>query len=107
MNTKIIAIGKVKCRNKHVDEGVLYKAFVSSFNALVENREEFIEKWKAMDGDELGRYRAKEFIGLVEAGKIDEFDMDLYFRMIEKMVVFEDRVIIGLLDGTEVECIIE
>ena len=45
--------GEVRCNNKHIDEEVLYKEFVSSFNALVENKEHFIEKWKAEDGDEL------------------------------------------------------
>lgn len=106
-NKKYEVKGKIKCRNKHVDEEVLYKAFVSSFNALVENRDYFIEKWKAEDGDELRRHRAREFIGIIEKEEIDEFDIDLYFRMVEKMVVFEDRVIVRMLEGTEVECIIE
>jgi uncharacterized protein YdeI (YjbR/CyaY-like superfamily) len=56
-NKKYEVKGKVKCKNKHIDEEVLYKAFVSSFNALVENKEHFIEKWKAEDGDELERHR--------------------------------------------------
>lgn len=43
-------------------------------------------KWR---GDELKRHRAKESIEIVEGGTIDEFDIDLYFRMIEKMGVFE------------------
>lgn len=100
--------GEVKCKNKHIDEDVLYKAFVSSFNALVENKEQFIEKWKAEDGDELNKYKAKEFISIIEIGKrIEEFDIDLYFKMIEKMTVFEGKIIVRLLDETEVECIIE
>lgn len=107
-NRKYEIKGKVKCKNKHIDEEVLYKAFVSSFNALVENKEEFIEKWKTEDGDELERYRAREFIEIIDRGElIEEFDIDLYFRMVEKMTVFEDRVINEMIDGTEVECIIE
>ncbi len=107
-NRKYEVKGKIKCRNKHVDEGVLYKAFISSFNALIENKEQFIEKWKAEDGDELERYRAREFIEIIDEGKpIEEFDIDLYFKMVEKIVVFEDKIIVGFLDGTEVECIIE
>jgi len=75
----------------------------------VENKEHFIEKWKDEDGDELKIYRAKEFIGIIEDGaEIEEFDVDLYFRMVEKIEVLEDRkVVVGFLDGTEVECIIE
>lgn len=75
----------------------------------MENKEHFIEKWKDEDGDELKIYRAKEFIGIIEDGaEIEEFDVDLYFRMVEKIEVLEDRkVVVGFLDGTEVECIIE
>lgn len=107
-NRKYENKGEVGCKNKHIDEEVLYKTFVSCFNALVENKEHFIEKWKAEDGDELRRYRAREFVEIMEdREKIEEFDIGLYFGMIEKMVVFEDRVIVGFLDGIEVECIIE
>lgn len=97
----------MRCKNKHIDEEVLYKAFVSSFNALVENKDHFIEMWKEGDGDELRKHRTREFIEIIEGGNIEEFDSGLYFRVIEKMVVFEDKIIVGLLDGTEVECIIE
>lgn len=106
-NRKYEKKGEVRYKNKHIDEEVLYKAFVSSFNALVENKEHFIEKWKAEDGDVLRKHRAREFIEIIEKGEIDEFDIDLYFKMFEKMVVFEDKLIVGFLDGTEIECIIE
>jgi site-specific DNA recombinase len=108
-NKKYQKKGEVRCKNKHIDEEVLYKAFVISFNALVENKEHFIEKWKTEDGDELRKYKAKEFIDIIEEGKeIKEFDIDLYFQMIEKMTVFkEEKIIVRFLDGTEVECIIE
>lgn len=107
-NKKYEVKGKVKCKNKHIDEAVLYKAFVSSFNALVENKEHFIEKWKDEDGDELRRYRAREFIEILKIGVvIEDFDVDLYFKMIEKMVIFEDeKIIVSFLNGTEVECVI-
>lgn len=108
-NKKYVKKGEVRCRNKHIDEEVLYKAFVSSFNALVENKEHFIEKWKAdEDGDELERHKAREFIDIIGDGvKIKDFGIDLYFKMIEKMTVFEDeRLVVRFLDGTEVECII-
>lgn len=104
-NRKYEVKGKIKCRNKHVDEEVLYKVF-SSYNALVENREHLIEKWKAVDGDELEKHRAREFMEIIK-DSIEEFDIDLYFWIIEKMVVCEEKIIVGMLDGTEVECIIE
>ncbi|MBU5426213.1 hypothetical protein KQI41_07270 [Tissierella pigra] len=43
----------MRCKNQHIYEEVIYKAFVCSFNALGENKEDSIEKWKAEDGDEL------------------------------------------------------
>lgn len=34
--------------------------------------------------------------------------MDLFFRIIEKMTVFEgEKIIVTLLDGTEIEVVIE
>ncbi|NLK43549.1 MAG: recombinase family protein, partial [Tissierellia bacterium] len=39
---------------------------------------------------------------------IKEFDIDLYFKMIEKMVVIDgDKIVVSFLDGTDVECAIE
>ena len=36
---------------------------------------------------------------------IKEFDVELYFALVEKMTVFDGgRVIVVLLDGTEIEC---
>jgi vacuolar-type H+-ATPase catalytic subunit A/Vma1 len=37
--------GKKGCDNKHIDDGMLYQAFVDVFNALVENKDYFMEKW--------------------------------------------------------------
>jgi hypothetical protein len=43
-----------------------------------------------------------------KAKEIKEFDVDLFFRIVEKMTVFDGKkVIVALLDGTEIECKIE
>ncbi|WP_238882616.1 hypothetical protein [Clostridium sp. YIM B02551] len=57
----------------------------------------------------LQRYKAKQFIEIKNyAEVIKSFDMDLFFRIIEKMTVFEgEKVIVILLEGTEIESIIE
>lgn len=70
--------------------------------------EKFVEKWKAEDGDELRKYKAKYFTEVITEGQeIKEFDIDLYFKMIVKMTVYkEEKIITRFLDGTEVECII-
>lgn len=85
--------------------------FVNSFNALVENKDYFMEKWKEhLKSDNLlQRYKAKQFMRIIEnAEPIEEFDMDLVFRIIEKMTVFEEqKIVITLLDRTEIEVVIE
>ncbi|WP_127837248.1 recombinase family protein [Clostridium prolinivorans] len=110
-NKKYEVKGKKSCENKHIDDKVLYQAFVNTFNAMVENKEHFIERWKKELNSEnvLVRYRAKQFMGILKDAKIvDEFDVDMYFRIIEKMTVFDgEKIIVSLLDGTEIEVVIE
>ena len=36
--------GEKGCDSGHIDDRVLYQAFVGAYNAMVENRESFIEK---------------------------------------------------------------
>ena len=94
--------------SKHIDDAVLYQAFVGAFNAMIENKEYFLERWQEclVDDDLLRRYKAKQFIRIImEAELITEFDVDIYFSFVEKMVVFDGgRVIVSLLDGTVIEC---
>ncbi|GMG96895.1 hypothetical protein EN5CB1_17210 [Tepidimicrobium xylanilyticum] len=106
-NNKYKVKGKKSCENRHIDDKVLYQAFVNTFNAMVENKEYFIDKWEEELNNEnvLVRYRAKLFMGiLADAEPIEEFDVDMYFRIIEKMTVFDgEKIIVSLLDGTEIE----
>ncbi|MHC1762590.1 MAG: recombinase family protein [Negativicutes bacterium] len=110
-NGKYPAKGEKGCESRHIDDGVLYQAFVNVFNLIVENKDYFIEKWKGLRESDnvLVRYKAKQFIGIVtEAAVIDEFEVDLYFTVVEKMAVYDgSRLIISLLDGTDIECEIE
>jgi site-specific DNA recombinase len=45
-NNKYAVKGKKSCTNKHIDDKVLYQAFINTFNAMIENKNYFIEKWK-------------------------------------------------------------
>jgi DNA invertase Pin-like site-specific DNA recombinase len=103
--------GKKGCGNRHIDDKVLYEAFVDTFNAMIENKDYFMEKWKEHFKSEnvLVRYKAKQFIKIIEnVEPIKEFDLDLFFKIAEKMTVFEGkRIVVSLLDGTEIEVIIE
>lgn len=78
---------------------------------MIENKNYFMEKWKLGLKSEnlLVRYKAKQFMRIIEnAEPIEEFDMDLFFRIIEKITVFQgEKIVVSLLDGTEIECEIE
>ncbi|WP_211209234.1 zinc ribbon domain-containing protein [Succinispira mobilis] len=110
-NGKYPSKGKRGCESKHFDDGVLYQAFVNVFNMMVENKDYFIDKWKRMreSDSSLQRYKAKQFAKIIaERGRIKEFDVELYFALTEKVVVHgEGRLMVVLLDGTEVECTFE
>lgn len=107
-NKKYIVKGEKHCDNQHLDDKVLYQAFINTFNAIVDNKDYFMQKWlkKKNSEDLLEKYKAKQFIELItEAHCIKEFDLELYFKFIGKMTVFKGEVIIvTLLDGTEIEC---
>ena len=57
----------------------------------------------------LVRYKAQQFIEIIkEAEGLKEFNIDIYFKIIEEMIVFEgNKIIITLLDGSEIEVGIE
>jgi site-specific DNA recombinase len=107
-NGKYGVKGKKGCDSNHIDDRVLYQAFVNAFNAVVENREKYIRKWERdlSDEDMLKRVTAKRFIQIFAKAKpIDQIDLDLYFKLVEKITVCDTgRLIVSLLDGSEVEC---
>jgi len=108
-NKKYEVKGEKGCANKHIDDKVLYQAFISNFNAMIENKDYFLEKWKSEDRDVLKKYKAKQFIKIIENTEIlQEFNLDLYYKLIEKMSVYQDnKIIVTLLDSSEIECEIE
>ena len=107
-NGKYIKKGKKGCDSRHIDDGLLYQAFISVFNTLVENKEYFAGKWQELLENEnaLVRYKSKQFVGIIaDAAVITNFDIEMYFALVEKMTVFDGgRIIVVLLDGTEIEC---
>ena len=110
-NGKYPSKGEKGCESRHIDDAVLYQAFINTFNALIEKKEYFIGKWQEnlLHGNTLQRYKAGMFIQTIQdIMPITEFNVDLYFALVEKMTVYDGkRIIVGLLDGTEVECKIE
>lgn len=78
---------------------------------MIENKDFFMEKWKGNLKSEnaLVRYKSKQLIGILKnAEPIQDFNIDLFYSIIEKMTVFEgEKIIVTLLDGTELEVVIE
>ena len=110
-NSKCSVKGKKGCESRHIDEHVLYQAFINAFNAVVENREKYIRKWESdpSEGNVLKRVTAKRFIQIFAKAKpIDQFDVDLYFKLVEKITVYNEGILfVSLLDGSEIEFEIE
>lgn len=67
-----------------------------------------MSKWKEQINSEdiLKRVTAKRFIDIFkDAQPLQQFDTELYFKLVEKIMVYENsRLIVSLLDGSEVEC---
>ena len=64
------------CANRHVEEETLIKAYLMAWNALVENREDFMEQWTEQLQSEnlLEGYRAEKFIEYTDGA--EPFDGD-------------------------------
>lgn len=110
-NGKYVEKGERGCDSRHIDDKVLYQVFVEVFNMMVENKDCFLDKWKEMweSDSSLQRYKTKQFAkSIAERGRIKEFDVELYFALVEKVVVHgEGRLMVVMLDGTAVECATE
>ena len=110
-NNKYVTKGKKGCNNKHLDDGAIYKIFINAYNAIIENEEYFINQWRELEksGNELQRYKAKQFTRIIEkANKIEEFDENLLFKFVERITVFsKEKVIVTLLEGINIEVVIE
>lgn len=97
------------CESKHIDEEILKDAFVNVFNAMVDEKAYFLEKWQDEigSGDELKKYRLSTFVGVLElATKAKEFDENLCLKLLVQIKVVEGKseLVVRLLDGTSMEC---
>ena len=109
-NKKYAAKGKKSCENKHVDDRAFYQAFINTYNIVVDNLDCFMEKWKGqVEGqDILRKVIAKRFISTFQTARhIEQFDADLYFKLVEKITVDDARLVISLHDGSKIDCEIE
>ena len=79
-----------------------------AWNAILENQDALMQKWRRMENDEnpLVRYRGKRFQELsAGASENDAMDIDVMLATLSHIVVYEDGVLkVVFLDGTEVAC---
>lgn len=108
LKAEIAAKGVMGCANRHVEEETLIKAYLMAWNALVENREDFMGQWTEQLQSEnlLEGYRAEKFIEYTdEAEPLTEMDTDFMLKTLDHIKVFEDgTLLVVFLDGTEIEC---
>ncbi|MFL0195721.1 recombinase [Clostridium sp. WILCCON 0269] len=78
--------GKKNCYNNHINDRVLYMVLVEVFNAMVENKYYFIEKWKEglQGGNVLIRYKVKQSIRIIDKAKSIKNFMRIYFWGIQE-----------------------
>ena len=99
---------KVKGVMGYVEEETLIKAYLMVWNALVENREDFMEQWTEQLQSEnlLESYRAEKFIEYTDGAKpLTEMDTDFMLKTLDYIKVFENgTLLVVFLDGTEIEC---
>lgn len=100
--------GVMGCANRHVEEETLVKAYLMAWNALVENREDFMEQWTEQLQSEnlLEGYRAEKFIEYTDGAEpLTDMDTDFMLKTLDHIKVFEDgTLLVVFLDGTEIEC---
>jgi len=104
-NKKYIVKGEINCTNKHIDDYILYDAFVEAFNRMVDNIDCYMDRWNGLlDGDDVWlKVTARRFIEIFsEEERIDKFEEELFLKLVEKIVVLDGNVKVCFLDGSEI-----
>ena len=109
MNAKRYSIaGRISAASCSSHSCSINKAYLMAWNALVENREDFMEQWTEQLQSEnlLESYRAEKFIEYTDGAKpLTEMDTDFMLKTPDHIKVFEDgTLLVVFLDGTEIEC---
>lgn len=91
---------------RNIKEETLNSAFVTAWNHIVKNREQFIKRWKEQKG-ELEKIRGRQMIELTAEGMIAKAIPELMQMVLEKIVVHDrEHFTVCFLDGTEKEILI-
>lgn len=101
--------GKVGCESRHIDDGDLSRRLLVRLMPWLIIRITS-RKWEGLIAGEdiLIKVIAKRFIGAFKTAKsTKQFDVDLYFKLTEKITIYDGKLVVSLLDGSEVTCEIE
>lgn len=94
------------CGNKHVDDYKIRDSFVEAYNALVSNKEDYLKDIEEAEKftNPLRRVVAKRFQAILDQAKIIEnFDVELFFKVVEKIVISEEmRIEWHFLNGSKI-----
>lgn len=99
--------GVIGCSNVNLHEEDLEKAFVASWNSVIENKENYMKRCSKSetDGNELEKLRARQFKELAEKGALlEEIDNEIVSLVLDRVEVYESGILnIFFLDGTKIE----
>jgi DNA invertase Pin-like site-specific DNA recombinase len=94
------------CSNDSLWETDLHRAFVTAWNAVLEQRGEFLPNWEsqAQSDDPLAAFRAKQFMRLTaKATPLKEIDMALVGKVLEHCEVHPLGIVnFYFLDGSQI-----
>jgi DNA invertase Pin-like site-specific DNA recombinase len=105
-NKKYETKGVVGCNNRHVDGFILPAVFINAYNSIVENIYVYRKRWnKLLEGNDYWlKYTAKKFIDVFDNPvKIDEFDEELFLKLVERIVIYKLYIKVYFLDGSEIK----
>lgn len=94
--------GVVGCTSETIKEEELHGAFVKAWNGIVENRENYLPRWKQhiKEGNPLEAYRARQMIELTKKKPLKQIDMALVGKVLDHCVILSKEAIeVHFLDG--------
>lgn len=94
------------CASENLPHENLLKGFVTAWNQIVAEREQYLPKWEKnkKDGNPLERLRAEQMIGLTLQPPLTKMLPELGQMVLERVIVQGKEILfIRFLDGTEIK----
>ena len=94
------------CASENLPHENLLKGFITAWNQIVAEREQYLPKWEKnkKDGNPLERLRAEQMIGLTLQPTLTKMLPELGQMVLERVIVQgKEIMVIRFLDGTEIK----